>query len=372
MTPAGSVAPSTGKLHTIQILRFLAALSVVIAHAVSSTAGRFADPTPLRADFLGAVGVAMFFIVSGFIMIHSTRGRFGQPGAVAVFLQKRVIRIVPIYWVATLVALAGLVFGSGRGAGCSLADPAYVVASFLFIPYPRCDGELQPLLTQGWTLNYEAFFYLAFALSLLVRRWLGCLLLGGAFAGLVLAGVALRQAGMTSSLALFYTGPIVLLFIAGILAALVHERIGAKIHVPGGPVGLTAATMAVLLVIDMTTPYSSEADHSHALVWILAPIITLLFAFAATPTGESRLALALERLGDASYSIYLTHIFALTAMRKLWTALGLAAHPFGYVLAGTGLALLVGYGVYRGVERPLVAVIRGRTRSPALPVEFQA
>ena len=365
--------PGTAKLHTIQLLRFMAALSVVVAHAVSAAAASFGDPTPLRADFLGAVGVSMFFIVSGFIMIHSTRGRFGQPGAVATFLQKRTIRIVPIYWVATLVALAGVVFGSGRATGCSLTDPAYLVASFMFIAYPRCDGELQPLLTQGWTLNYEAFFYLAFGLSLLVRRRLGCLLLGGAFAALVLAGMVLRGSGMASSgVAAFYTDPIVLLFIGGILAGLIREQVGTRVHVPGGPVGLAAGTIVAFLAIDMAIPYSSEAGRSHALVWVVAPIVALVFAFAATPARQGRLALTLERLGDASYSIYLTHIFALTAVRKLWTSLGLAADPFGFVIVGTGSALLVGYAVYRGVERPLTAALRGRTHSPALPVEFQA
>ena len=59
---------------------------------------------------LGAAGVDLFFVISGFIMVYTTHGSFGQPGASASFLRRRVIRIVPIYWLYTNVTVLLLAF----------------------------------------------------------------------------------------------------------------------------------------------------------------------------------------------------------------------------------------------------------------------
>src|SRR4051812_15929191 len=91
--------PKAGHLYSLQSLRALAAIAVAIAHLP-----RLHPATPL-ADY-GAVGVDLFFVISGFIMVYTTAGSFGRPGAPLVFLAKRIARIVPTYWIATAAAAA--------------------------------------------------------------------------------------------------------------------------------------------------------------------------------------------------------------------------------------------------------------------------
>jgi exopolysaccharide production protein ExoZ len=128
------------QLKSIQILRAAAALGVLLDHA-----GRWLDVAPI-VD-IGAAGVDLFFVISGFIMVYTSERLFGQTGAPQRFLARRIIRIVPLYW--TLTAFAALVlFGFGPNT----------LGSYLFIPTHR-----GPILTVGWTLNYEMMFYSLFA-----------------------------------------------------------------------------------------------------------------------------------------------------------------------------------------------------------------
>ena len=95
-----------GKLNSIQYLRALAALTVVVAHAWDHPL----PATPWPAAAMGEFGVALFFVISGYIMVAITgEGRFSA----AQFLKRRAIRIVPLYWMATtLAALLALILPS--------------------------------------------------------------------------------------------------------------------------------------------------------------------------------------------------------------------------------------------------------------------
>ena len=108
-----------------------------------------------RATILGQAGVDVFFVISGFIMWMVT----AEPVGPAQFLWHRVVRIVPLYWIATLIMAAH--------RSSSVSD---TVNSLLFWPYRDANDELWPVLVQGWTLNFEMFFYLLFAAALIIPR----------------------------------------------------------------------------------------------------------------------------------------------------------------------------------------------------------
>src|SRR5262249_27428686 len=103
--------------------------------------------------------------ISGFIIVYVSAGTFGTPGAVVDFIRRRIIRIVPLYWLTTLAFLFLLPHSEGG---------ADIVQSLLFLPSPN--GRL-PILPPGWTLNYEMFFYAIFAtvLWLPYRKAIGLL-----------------------------------------------------------------------------------------------------------------------------------------------------------------------------------------------------
>ncbi len=162
-----------GQIASIQILRALAALMVVFSHVQADsfdTANRAGQHfagfhmLPLNA------GVDLFFVISGFIMVYASRRLFGTPRAGAQFMARRIARIVPLYWLATSLALILLGYEAARGKG---AFPGVweILASFGFIPFARPqDGLVQPVTGVGWTLNYEMFFYAVFALFVGLAR----------------------------------------------------------------------------------------------------------------------------------------------------------------------------------------------------------
>ena len=137
-------------LLSVQALRALAALAVATYHALQWADGGFE---------VGRAGVDVFFVISGFIMWHVTAGRDVDPGD---FLWRRLTRVAPLYWLATLGVL-----------GVALVWPAFLpevrpgwthlALSLAFIPHLDPRGLPFPTLPPGWTLDYEALFYLIFA-----------------------------------------------------------------------------------------------------------------------------------------------------------------------------------------------------------------
>ncbi len=139
------------RFSSIQTLRALAALSVLFYHESST---KFT---------VGAVGVDIFFVISGFIM-----GTIGYRETPLDFMMKRIIRIVPLYWLVTAaVCLVSLIPGVFHQFSCDLPS---LLQSLFFIPYVNQAGHIEPLMVPGWTLNYEMFFYAVFAVGLAIRR----------------------------------------------------------------------------------------------------------------------------------------------------------------------------------------------------------
>ena len=94
-------------LFTVQALRAFAASSVVVHHimivAVQKAGYHYSFPST------AAAGVDLFFLISGFIMVYTHFDDFGEAGASTSFIRRRLIQIVPLYWIATTVAVALLI-----------------------------------------------------------------------------------------------------------------------------------------------------------------------------------------------------------------------------------------------------------------------
>src|ERR1700722_10284960 len=131
-------------IHSLQALRAIAALLVVVDHALLKlTNDDLANPATHLAWTLGSTGVYVFFVISGFIMVHVSWDNFGQPGATEAFLRRRIIRIVPLYWLGTIVALGYHKISATHGAQDGWLDLA---CSIGFIPYAGEDGSWTPIL----------------------------------------------------------------------------------------------------------------------------------------------------------------------------------------------------------------------------------
>src|SRR3569833_1234402 len=211
------------RLDGLQMLRFFAAFAVLLEHVMHEALSFGIAPDSLISrlepvDF--GVGVDVFFVISGFIMLHISADKFGRPGAASDFLLRRIVRLVPLYWLFTLAMLAAMLLVPGQLAHTRL-DPAHILASFGFIPWRDSTGLAHPILGLGWTLNYEMYFYAVFALMLLVPLRAGGWTIAGLFVALALAHLAVPASQVQ---AYFWTDPIILEFLFGIGLALLLRR----------------------------------------------------------------------------------------------------------------------------------------------------
>jgi exopolysaccharide production protein ExoZ len=283
------------KLHFLQALRAVAAWLVIIDHILLEiTQNQPGNSLTHIAWTLGSAGVDVFFVISGFIMVHICWQNFGQWATAADFLRRRVIRIVPLYWLATLAALAYHRVSATHGAH---ADWSELLRSLAFIPYADHDGLWSPILPQGWTLSYEMMFYGLFASGLSCPRQIALPAVGVTLGVFVMAGPFLANETLA-----YLASPIVLWFVLGMGLAVIWRWRG--LAEPG---------------------------------WL------------ARPTKF------LEPLGNASYSIYLSHGIVLTMLLRAW--IRVAGPPSMWLVPiSLVVATLAGWGVHVLVENPVLRI----------------
>lgn len=334
-------------IHNVQVLRFLAAAGVVLSHAADLLIAH----SPEHAWFWAVpwrAGVDLFFVISGFIMAVLARDAFGVPGAAAHFLKRRILRIAPPYWFFTTVTVL-VVLALGGKVGGTTVDLPQLVTSYGFVPWPRADGKLNPILSQGWTLNYEAFFYAAFAASLLARRGRAALCI--AFPALALANPIIPPEWFVLK---FWSHPIILEFVGGILLANLYLG-GIRLS---RMASLACAASAVLVFLATAGLNLGTPTHFvHAGIPALLLCAGLLLA--PEPARVGALGQWVRRGGDASYTLYLSHYMIVHAMVMLWKKAGIGL-PWLGVAAAVLCALLFSLLFFRIVERPVTDALQRR------------
>jgi exopolysaccharide production protein ExoZ len=343
------------KFITIQYLRGLAAMLVLASHALLY---------PLLGEHLafgrlGWLGVILFFVISGFIMVAVTgEGRFSAPG----FLRRRFIRIIPMYWGATLLA-AGLALMAPQLFKTTVYDTGQLLLSLLFVPfYNPVSGGIHPLYKLGWTLNYEVFFYICFALLAFLGAQSRVVWLTVAFTALAVLGVLFQP---EPAIAEFYTSFMPLAFCAGAWLGLatLNGRLDTLSR---------RALLAVLGlgVIGLTEGFALDrgiVEDGFAFIGFVASASALVLLAIRFEPRLPRIAL-LERIGDASYSIYLVHIYEVAILAglafelldptDLWADYLVAAVS---IIGGTTAGMVL----YRWVEQPVLracnAMFSGRS-----------
>ena len=332
-------------LTNIQILRFLAAAAVLVGHAGDLF---LPDAAALHAIPWSA-GVDVFFVISGFVMTYLTQDQFGQAGAPRAFLIRRIIRIAPPYWLFTTL-MVGAVLLFGDHVRNTRLDPAVAATSYLFIPWPRADGQLNPLLSQGWTLNYEAFFYLAFAAALFFRR--GLWWLSASF--LLIAALHPFVPDLLFVLK-FWTNPIILEFLGGIGLGLLFLK-GRRLPLMGSA-GIAALAIATYFATDAMEP---GLVRRIAHIGLPALLLCASLALAPEPGAAGPLRRALVAGGDSSYTLYLSHTFTLNAALLAWKASG-AVMPITAMVTAMIVAIAAAALIYRRIERPMTDALHSAT-----------
>jgi exopolysaccharide production protein ExoZ len=334
--------PARPRLDALQGLRGCAALLVVIGHSLAifrNASG--VNPNTVPVDLFGALGVYAFFVVSGFLMVYVHGGDFGHPKATRTFYARRIARIIPLYWVVTIsYGIKQIRFGQ--------ATVWEVAKSLLFIPYQTSGGLWRPVLGQGWTLNYEMLFYAIFGLALIFAR--GQWIVFGIFGTLVILNLC--DFVGSNNVVEFWSNPIILYFLAGVAIGLIRTR---ATRGPSFAVAFSfalAALAGAALFSDLIGATSTPVHFVVPLVTVAAVAVTALAREDSQVSTARRLA---KRIGDASYSIYLTHTFVIAPAAKIVVA---KIFPHTPIIVFTVLMIaataIVGYLVFRLLERPLI------------------
>jgi len=375
--PAEKPGRASEAIDNIQVLRGVAAFGVVLLHLYPMLLAVWGVRLPVA---WGASGVDVFFVISGFIMVY-TNADFSR--SAPRFWLDRIIRIAPLYWMVTFLMVAINLAGA-RPVGLFRFDGIDLVKSLLFLPEVRADGAPEPVLSLGWTLNYEMFFYLVFGLTLYMRRMAWSLaVMTLLFGSLVAAGAVVDLPFALD----FYTQPIILEFLAGAALALAF-RAG---WLDGWPAPAILGGLLVLLgggaiLASEMFPGGAVVVWSWRLVFYGAPALILVAgALVLHQAGIRWRRGFMTALGAASYSLYLIHPLAMQPVAKALGDLGrrpeVAAWLDSFIPGGAqswlwgaligvacvASALAAGFLVYRFVEQPVLALLKrsSRMRKPA-------
>lgn len=331
------------QIQGLQFVRANAVLLVVLCHAASVLGlSQYFDQTFLGGLLnKGAVGVDVFFVLSGFIIVHVAlqKTTLEPKTTVADFLIKRAVRILPFLWVAVILYAAVRYIGSRE-----FELVPYLNSMFLF---PL--GEVRPNVV--WSLRHEALFYLIFATSFLLRRRLPWLLYVWCAAPLVvwILGDVWRLALPVNELFNFAFNRANAMFGCGVLIGVLAKRHGLpKAPMHARPLlawlALGGATVAAFLVRDAL---------DTAAVAIVASLVIIVGLM--TPNANTLVARFWEMLGNASYAIYLTHNMFLLVGATAWVkVLGHAGFEAAILILGIA-AVAGGVLIHFMVERPLIA-----------------
>lgn len=346
------------QLYGIQVLRALAALMVAVHHVqgdASFLAARAGTSfTPSHA-LPWTAGVDLFFVISGFIMVHSSAGLFDRPDGARLFIARRIARIVPLYWAATTLFLVMLLVSPAL-LNSGAPSFAQIAASYLFWPMANAASQLQPIYSLGWTLNYEMLFYALFGAALLAPGRLVAPLVTVALAGLVGAQVTAGPLPLPLG---FWGQPIVLEFAAGMAVGLLRQN---GLRLDGHLRWLMAAAGIAMFVIASGDGWAQTSWGAVALRGPAALLLVTAAACGRNVTAPSALVRALALLGDASYALYLVHPFAMRALREVFARTAPSATSLFVVLALIA-AVLAALAVYRWFERPMTRVLRRTLRA---------
>ncbi len=346
-----SVPPRKLVLSTVQVLRGVAALMVGFYHLTTQIPAYAPLLWPSfwpAGSAVMAHGVDIFFVISGFIMLVSSRDM-----RAADFMARRIIRIVPLYWMFTLLLIAGIAVKADLFHSTTVTAGS-AIKSFAFVPFfnPANPDKIWPLLVPGWTLNYEMFFYLVFAATLFApfgRRILLCMLVFTVF-----ASIRLVPGFEHSAVLQFYSSPIIFEFVGGmIVGRLFLSSWKLPVLACLGMIGV-----GFVLLLTKAQP-QSEAEAASLLTSGLPSCLIVLGAVQLDKVSGITMNWKLPlSLGDASYSIYLSHIFTLGVARGIWSWVNPAGAPqldaLGFAVFGMSAVALVGVACYRMVEKPLL------------------
>lgn len=285
----------SGKLKTLQIIRAIAVISVVYFHIRA---------TPV----FGSFGVDIFFVLSGFVMALLMRN--GQ--SPTIFAINRVTRIIPLYWILTTGVLVIAAFRPDL-LDLTTSNISNYIKSILFIPHFKNNGNLYPMLSVGWSLNYEMFFYFCIWISIIFAKNLYISITSSI---LLISYLIFGNYSENSVLQSFFGNSRVFEFLFGIFAFnLYKSKLMPKCNALTS-IFIAASSFGLMAYLEL----ANYENLAHVLKFGLPSIILILALVGLEETDfikKNSLANLISIVGDASFAIYLSHYYIISGIRKI-------------------------------------------------------
>jgi peptidoglycan/LPS O-acetylase OafA/YrhL len=334
------------QLHKIQHLRAIAAILVLLCHVTVSMKQNLNYEYVYSIFKFGYMGVDLFFILSGFIICYVHYSDFGMKEKLRPFIMRRFLRIYPVYWIVLLPVITFNFLFPSYGDGFE-RDVSEIIQSLLLIPQDH-----HPILRVAWTLRHEMFFYLIFGMVLIFNRVrLLSLIVISTWSALSFCSLFIDS---PENWFWFYfvLSPHNLEFILGCSIAIIHKKriVSAKMA------WNTAWWGCGLLLMSWINEYTGYVKVPEVIAWGIPSSLLVFGVSALDIAGKTQYRRKLNYIGDASYSIYLTHLPAIHLFLVIFKALHVL-DLLGVFITATlcgALSLLSGCLFYKIIEKPIL------------------
>lgn len=333
------------QLNSLQSIRAFATIFVLLYHSTILFKTSYNYEFMYDIFSFGYAGVDIFFVLSGFLMFFLHSSDIGNSKVLKTFILKRFIRIYPIYWVVLLIIIFLNTFISNLGTEDS-KDFINVLKSFILIPQSQDDL----LLSVSWTLSYEIFFYLCFCLLFIFNKNLR-IILGAVW---IIVFIVLLFINVESYIVNFLFDPINFEFLLGVLIArivLSKSQIKYSLYYVSG---LIFWGFAILIEIYQLI------EINRVIQFGIPSTLIIMGVVSKEISGTIKKSKVLTYLGDASYSIYLTHYLLLSFLAKIFNSLNLfnlLGYGFSIILISI-TSLLLGCIFHMNIEKPMLKLLK--------------
>ncbi|MEO7561801.1 MAG: acyltransferase [Ferruginibacter sp.] len=350
-------------LGLIQALRGAASLLVVLYHTSSNAISNFGQEFCSNIFFFGSSGVDIFFVLSGFIITYTSSKGLEDPGKLGGFLYKRIVRIFPPYWIIiTFFLLMQILLPAFYRTHFNLSFANTAAAYFLFPGHTMVNGV-------SWSLSYELFFYVLFALAFIIPRKKWAFYLCMIYTIVIIVMFTSRYSHeYASSWTKLIFCPMNVEFFLGVFAAILIPKISKVVSVPFIITGLLLF-LAAAIFIDIQKIELHPDFYLRVLLFGPASFFIITGLVKLELTQKLNIHNLLLKLGEASYSLYLLHLPLVVAFVKI-----LVKFNFKNIVVLHGLLILVIVFIcyisilfYKFVEKPLTRKLTSFNKGKVIP-----
>jgi exopolysaccharide production protein ExoZ len=311
---------------------------------------------------LGAFGIDIFFVISGFILSLTVIKSHTAPGRDAMwqFIKRRIIRIYPIYWFVALLTLFRLALSH------QILRHNYVPAFFLLPSFHSAPSPA--IFSYSWTLTFEMFFYLVLGLILLIttRRAVQVLVIL-----LSISGCMGLLVNICHPIVILTCNPLLLEFVFGAVLAQMYVRYGHRRWIGRG-LTIAGAVSALYLgkqhslsiAYGPAMIFGNIGVFARVATWGLCAAVVVAGAILWSPSMKSASGRWFVRVGNSSYSAYLVSAIVLEYASRLYLKLTMPTHTFmsRFLFQATMIVAVLGLGFacYVVIEKPMLNYLQAR------------